>query len=162
MSGVGSHPARSDNDQAGESDWRPASQWFGGDPAGMPAVEKSAGGGCSVRRRPGRLLQWADLQDDPQSFRGLPSQNGHDRPRGYGEGSGSGPPGGDDVRFTDDTRDHAVRPSTDSRAATAASIAVDTSASVPLMKNRPYRPTARTSTTLIEAAFSASLAATAE
>lgn len=52
-------------------------------------------------------------------------------------------------------------PSTARTAATAASIAVSTDASLPVKKNRPYRPTARTWTTSISAAFSASLAASA-
>src|SRR6202012_2303781 len=97
-------------------------------------------------------LGWPDSAELYAQFRRpVAGQWGHHVPGSHVDGAGG--------RFDLFGADDHEEPSSCSRAYTAASRAVWTSLSVPDRNTRPKRPTARTSTIVMLAAFSASLAA---
>ena len=135
-----------------------AARPVGGDPARSPAIEAAADGPARVRADRRRALQRPADDLQPESLHRVERLRGDDVVVGHHHLAPSATEGVANVLLADDAHS---RPSSASRVAAAVSIASPTSASEPDRNRRPKRPTVRTSTILMVATFSASLAAAA-
>ena len=135
-----------------------------GDPFRAAAVQPAHQGDRAVRPCHDRALEGARAQRDPQPGRRVARLVGDDAAGQHLDVPAAVAARPLHVLGSDDAARGVHRgslPSTAPMAPTAAAIASCTDTSLPETKKRPYRPTARTSTTSISAAFSASLAASA-